>query len=121
MALSKSKRAALSQRNIGFPAEKPQGSCTDSKCPWHGSLPVRGRMIIGKVTAARATRTAAVEWDYTRWLPKFERFERRHSHVVVYSPACIDAKEGDTVKIAECRPLSKTKSFVIIEKMGEKK
>ena len=28
---------------------------------------------------------------------------------------CIDVKEGDEVKIAECRPLSKTVSFVVIE------
>ena len=30
------------------------------------------------------------------------------------------AKEGDRVVIMECRPLSKTKSFVIIEKEGNK-
>jgi len=120
MALTKRKRAEMKERNIGLQAEKPQGSCSDAKCPWHGSLSLRGRMLTGKVTAAKSSRTAAVEWGYTKWLPKFERFERRHSHVVVYNPACIAAKEGDTVKIAECRPLSKTKSFVIIERMGSK-
>jgi small subunit ribosomal protein S17 len=31
------------------------------------------------------------------------------------SSSCIGAKEGDTVVIAECRPLSKTKSFVVVE------
>jgi small subunit ribosomal protein S17 len=34
-----------------------------------------------------------------------------HAH----NPPCINAKEGDVVKIAECRPLSKTKKFVVIE------
>jgi ribosomal protein S17 len=29
-------------------------------------------------------------------------------------------KEGDRVKIAECRPLSKTVSFVVVEKLEEK-
>ncbi|MFH0829624.1 MAG: 30S ribosomal protein S17 [Candidatus Aenigmatarchaeota archaeon] len=110
----------MKEKNIGFSSVRPQETCTDSKCPWHGSLPVRGRMIIGTVMAVRAPMTATVEWNYTRWLPKFERFERRHSHIVAYSPTCIGAKEGDTVKIAECRPLSKTKSFVIIERMGNK-
>ncbi len=32
-----------------------------------------------------------------------------------YLPTCMDVKEGDEVKIAECRPLSKTISFVVIE------
>ena len=32
-----------------------------------------------------------------------------------YAAECIDVKEGDEVKIAECRPLSKTVSFVVIE------
>jgi small subunit ribosomal protein S17 len=32
-----------------------------------------------------------------------------------YIPGCIDIEEGTDVKIAECRPLSKTVSFVIIE------
>ena len=30
-------------------------------------------------------------------------------------------KEGDRVKIAECRPVSKTVSFVVVEKLGEEK
>ncbi|TAL57864.1 MAG: 30S ribosomal protein S17, partial [Nanoarchaeota archaeon] len=28
------------------------------------------------------------------------------------------AKEGDKVRVTECRPLSKTKNFVIVEKLG---
>ena len=30
-------------------------------------------------------------------------------------------KEGDRVRIAECRPISKTVSFVVVEKLGEEK
>ena len=37
--------------------------------------------------------------------------------MIVYNPQCVDAKKGDIVKIAECRPLSKTKAFVVIEVM----
>jgi small subunit ribosomal protein S17 len=32
----------------------------------------------------------------------------------------MDVEEGDRVLIAECRPLSKTVSFVVVEKLGEK-
>jgi small subunit ribosomal protein S17 len=31
----------------------------------------------------------------------------------------MDLKVGDAVKIAECRPLSKTKHFVVVEVKGE--
>jgi ribosomal protein S17 len=30
-------------------------------------------------------------------------------------------KENDVVKIAECRPISKTVSFIVIEKLEEEK
>ncbi len=119
MTMSNRTRAAMKQRNIGLDAKAPAAQCKDDKCPWHGNLPVRGQTFTGKVSTARSARTATVEWGFTVWLPKFERFERRHSHVVVHNPACIEAKAGDMVRIAECRPLSKTKKFVIVEKTGE--
>lgn len=39
----------------------------------------------------------------------------------MHNPDCVNAKEGEVVKIMECRPLSKTKNFVIIQKLGFKK
>lgn len=117
MTITKSKRAAMNHRNIGIEAKAPANRCEDGKCPWHGSLPVRGQIFTGQVAEARTSRTATVEWGFTIKLPKFQRFERRHSHVVVHNPSCIGAKAGDKVKIAECRPLSKTKRFVIVERV----
>ena len=95
--------------NIGLEIHKPKGKCQDEKCPWHGHLKVRGRIFKGEVIAAKATLTAVVEWDYYHHIPKYERYERRKSSVSVQNPACISAKAGDEVLIAECRPLSKTK------------
>ena len=35
-------------RNIGLEGIKPpKKTCEDKQCPWHGSLPVRGRIIEG--------------------------------------------------------------------------
>ncbi len=102
-------------RNIGVPAKPPEKECNDPKCPWHGTLPVRGRMFVGKVVSAKTHKTAIVQWDYVHYVPKFERYERRKTKVAAYNPECIHAREGDIVKIMECRPLSKTKSFVVIE------
>ena len=104
-------------RNIGVEAKPPEEVCNDIKCPWHGSLSVRGRILKGKVVSHKAQKTVIVRWDYHNYMPKYERYERRHSKVAAYNPECINAKKGDMVKIAECRPLSKTKRFVVIEKV----
>lgn len=115
MSLSKTKKAGQKQRNIGIDAKPPEKSCEDIKCPWHGSIALRGRIFIGKVISSKARKTAVVEWGHTHYLPKYERYERRHSRIVAYNPLCIEAKKGNIVRIMECRPISKTKSFVVIE------
>jgi len=102
-------------RNIGIDAKQPDKTCEDKKCPWHGTLPVRRKILEGIVVSAKAQKTAIVKKEYIHYVPKFERYERRHSRIAAYNPECISAKEGDKVKIAECRPLSKTKSFVVVE------
>ncbi|MBU5575279.1 MAG: 30S ribosomal protein S17 [Candidatus Aenigmatarchaeota archaeon] len=105
-------------RNIGLPdVTPPKNNCLDIKCPWHGVLPVRGRVLLGKVVKSKSQKTVVVERDYNLFIKKYERFERRKSKIFAYNPQCINAKEGDIVKIAECRPLSKTKSFVVVCKL----
>jgi small subunit ribosomal protein S17 len=104
-------------RNVGIKANPPEKRCQDVKCPWHGSLSLRGRVFLGEVVSDKAEKTVVVRWSYTHFISKYERFERRSTKVAAYNPDCIDAKIGDTVKISECRPLSKTKTFVVIEKV----
>ncbi|MBI4017940.1 MAG: 30S ribosomal protein S17 [Candidatus Aenigmarchaeota archaeon] len=108
-------------RDIGIDVAKPSGTCADAKCPFHGTLPIRGKLFQGEVVSSLATKTATVRWEFASYVRKFERYARKNTKVVAYNPACIGAKRGDVVRIAECRPLSKTKRFVVIEKMGDKK
>jgi len=75
----------------------------------------------GTVISAEMNKTAVVRRDYLNYMPKFKRYERRHSHIPAHNPPCIDAREGDWVKIAECRPISKTVSFAVVEKLEEKR
>ncbi|MDD1671662.1 MAG: 30S ribosomal protein S17 [Methanomicrobiales archaeon] len=102
-------------RNIGLDISAPATECTDLNCPFHGILPVRGQVITGKVVSDRMSTTVVVERDYLHFVRKFNRYEKRHSRFHAHNPPCINAREGDTVTIAECRPLSKTKSFVVVE------
>lgn len=110
-------------RDIGIDVTKPAGTCSDAKCPFHGTLPVRGRVFKGEVISSLAAKSATVRWEFAQFVTKYERYARRNTKVVAYSPSCIGAKKGDIVRVAECRPLSKTKRFVVIEKVtaGEKK
>ncbi|HYB93033.1 MAG TPA: 30S ribosomal protein S17 [archaeon] len=107
-------------KNIGVKVTPPKTECEDIYCPFHGSLSTRGRILDGAVTSSKARGLVIVRRDYTQFNPKYMRSERRHSSIPAHSPPCIDAKTGDKVKIIECKPLSKTVHFVVIEKMEEK-
>lgn len=103
-------------KGIGITAARPEAGCSDIKCPWHGHLKIRGRIFKGAVASSKVPKTAIVKWHYYNYSPKYERYERRNTRVVAYNPECISAAAGDVVTIAECRPLSKTKKFVVVGK-----
>ncbi|MBW2978134.1 30S ribosomal protein S17 [Candidatus Woesearchaeota archaeon] len=96
-------------------------SCKDKNCPFHSNLSLRGMSFVGTVISTNMTKTAIVEWTRRYFLPKYERYEKRRTKVHAHNPSCVDAQVGDLVKIKQCRPLSKTKNFVIIEKIGKEK
>ena len=76
------------------------------------TLKTRGRTFKGKVISSKAQKTVTVEWDRRIYVKKYERYQKKRSKVKAHNE--IDAKEGDIVIIKECRPLSKTKKFVVV-------
>jgi len=100
--------------------KKPKKTCSDRNCPFHGDLSIRGRVFEGIVVSAKMDKTVIVERDYLQYVPKFLRYERRHSRIPSHNTPCINVEEGDRVIIAECRPISKTVSFVVVEKLEER-
>ncbi|HIP63413.1 MAG TPA: 30S ribosomal protein S17 [Archaeoglobus profundus] len=101
-------------KDIGIDVKPPERECNDKNCPFHGDLRVRGQILTGKVIKTYM-KTAVIERELIRYVPKYERYMRKKSKIHAHNPPCIDAKPGDIVTIAECRPISKTKSFVIVE------
>jgi len=99
--------------------KKPKKSCDDQNCPFHGTLSIRGRVLNGVVITAKMDKTVVIRRDYQFYVPKFKRYERRHSHINAHNPPCLNVKEGQQVRIAECHPLSKTVSFVVVERTEE--
>lgn len=102
-------------RNIGIMVSLPRKTCQDKHCPFHGSLSVRGRLYTGVVESNKSPKMIVVFRNYNRLVKKYKRYERSKSKVHAFLPDCINVNEGQTVKIAECRPLSKTVSFVVVE------
>lgn len=105
--------------NIGLNVRVPETECTDKKCPFHGELVVRGQVITGEVESTNMIGSAVITRNIRKRVPKYERnitvLHKYHAHV----PACISISPGDSVKIAECRKLSKTISYVVVEKVTE--
>jgi len=102
-------------RNIGVSVVSPRKTCEDELCPFHGTLSVRGKLVTGIVSSSKAKKMVVVSREYPRSTAKYKRYQRSRSKVHAYLPSCIDVNEGQEVRIAECRPLSKTVSFVVIE------
>ena len=101
--------------------ETKAANCIDNNCPTHGNLKVRGKTFSGNIVSTKMRKTAVIEFERLNFLKKYERYEKRRTKLKVHNPECINAKDADVVKIIECRPLSKTKNFVIIQKLGVEK
>lgn len=100
-------------------ARKPKKTCDDINCPFHGTLSLRGHTLEGIVVSDKMENTVIVRRDYLNYVPKYRRYERRRSNVAAHSPPCLEIKAGDKVRLGECRPISKTVGFVVIEKLEE--
>jgi len=107
-------------RDIGVDVKPPTGDWDDDEnCPFYGSLRLRGQVLEGSVASVGMGRTIVVERANVRYMQKYERYEKRTSALAAHLPTCIGGVEvGDKVKIMECRPLSKTVSFCVIENNG---
>ncbi|EFW89841.1 30S ribosomal protein S17P [Haladaptatus paucihalophilus DX253] len=104
---------------LGLNVSEPEGTCSHEDCPFHGSLSVRGQIIEGEVASTDMDKTVVVEREYDVTVPKYDRQMKRRSRVPAHAPECMTLEVGDTVRIAETRPLSKTKSHVVVENLTE--
>jgi small subunit ribosomal protein S17 len=83
--------------------------------PKMAGIRLHGKEFVGTVISDKAHKTVTVEWELRRLVSKYERYEKRYSRVYAHNPVTINARTGDTVRVQETRPLSKTKNFVVVE------
>src|ERR1700753_2306632 len=80
------------------------------------------RTIEGVVASDKGNKTIKVVVEYQTRHPKYGKYLKRRSVLHAHDETN-DAKEGDRVEIAECRPLSKTKHhrlLRVVERAPEK-
>src|SRR5437764_14297160 len=80
------------------------------------------RTIQGVVASDKGDKTIKVLVEYQTKHPKYGKYLKRRTVLHAHDEKN-DAHEGDTVEIAECRPLSKTKHhrlLRIVQKAPEK-
>ncbi|MEL0267722.1 MAG: 30S ribosomal protein S17 [Euryarchaeota archaeon] len=105
-------------KDIGVDVRAPEGEWDgDQNCPFYGSLRLRGQIIEGTVSSIGMSNSIIVQREVTRYMKKYERYEKRTRRYAAHLPSCIgEVESGETVRIMECRPLSKTVKFCVIEK-----
>ncbi|RNJ77759.1 MAG: 30S ribosomal protein S17 [Nitrosopumilus sp. B06] len=102
-------------KNIGLDVEAPKKECADRHCPFHGRMSVRGKLFDGKVTGSKARRTITLQKEAPVYFGKFKRYARGKSTIHAHVPGCMSVESGDHVLTAECRPISKSVSYVVVE------
>lgn len=112
------RKAPAKARDIGIDVPLPKKTCDDQHCPFHGKLSVRGQSLSAVVVATQMQRTVVVERSSSRYIQKYERYEKRTRRMLAHAPECLDLQPGHVVTLMECRPLSKTVSFVVIQTQG---
>ena len=106
-------------RNVGIQGVKaPSKTCTDEFCPWHGTISLRGKVTQGKAVSLKTKGLAVIQREYYLYIRKFGRYEKRRSRIHAHLPSCLSVNEGEEVVVAECRPISKTVSFIVVGKAG---
>ena len=91
----------------------------DRNCPFYGEINVKKANLVGTIIKKDANGSATIEWERSRFIPKYERYEFRRSRIRVHNPASINAQIGEKVLVARTRPISKTKHHVIIKILTE--
>ncbi|PPR96248.1 hypothetical protein GOBAR_AA24432 [Gossypium barbadense] len=111
----------------------------DKKCPFTGTVSIRGRILAGTCHSAKMIRTIVSKksskgkrpgkggnrfWKSIGLGFKTPReaiegsvflYEKRHSNIPAHISPCFRVKEGDHVIIGQCRPLSKTVRFNVLK------
>ena len=76
------------------------------------------RVLMGQVTSDKMNKTVTVLVARRVMHPLYKKFIRRSKNYAAHDEANT-CKIGDTVRIEECRPISKRKTWLVVTRNGE--
>jgi len=112
----------MSPRKKTSPGATPEASAapaagageSQSQSAAPGTAEARGRRTLtGRVVSNKMQKTIAVEIERLIRHPEYGKFIRRTTKLLAHDENN-ESREGDTVTIAPCRPLSRRKSWRLI-------
>ena len=71
------------------------------------------RTVVGRVVSDKMDKTVSVAIERLIKHPVYGKYIRRTTKVLAHD-ASNECQEGDRVTISECRPISKTKNWVLV-------
>jgi small subunit ribosomal protein S17 len=76
------------------------------------------RVLTGRVTSDKMDKTITVLVDRRVMHPLYKKFIRKSKKYAAHDEANV-CKVGDMVRIIECAPISKRKTWTLVERNGE--
>lgn len=76
------------------------------------TIPERAPRKVGIVESDARDKTRKVVINFSTRHPKYGKYVRRRTVLQVHDEGN-ESRKGDRVEVAECRPLSKTKSWIL--------
>ena len=76
------------------------------------------RVLTGRVTSDKQDKTVTVLVERRIMHPLYKKFIRRSKKYAAHDEMNL-CREGDMVSIEECRPISKRKSWLVIQRNGD--
>ena len=76
------------------------------------------RVLTGRVTSDKMDKTVTVLVHRRVMHPLYKKFIRRSKNYAAHDEAN-ECKVGDTVRIEECRPISKRKTWLVVARNGQ--
>jgi small subunit ribosomal protein S17 len=72
------------------------------------------RSRVGKVVADSSQKTVKIEIEGIIQHPRYKKYIKRHTRFLAHDPNEV-CKIGDIIRVEECRPISKTKKWIVRE------
>ena len=76
---------ALACKALTTPRTAIEGTYVDKKCPWTGSVNIRGKLLTGVIKTTKMKNTVIIRKDYLHFIKKYNRLEKRHKNTPAWA------------------------------------